>query len=153
MESIKVRASSVAQMTKHYSIGINGTTGNDLALDANGDGSVNIPIPEGAIVTAIHVGGSLTNGSGTSQLQAGKTSDTDSFFVAAATTDLEGTADAGGATPTGKCYHCWGTVDAADNYLRIEVVSATAAPSAGTVYIWADYRFEPNIVWAQASLS
>ena len=153
MESAKINASKVSQMTKHYSIGINGTTGNDLALDSNGDGSLNILLPEGAIVTAVHVGGSFTNGSGTSQLQAGKTSDTDSLFAAAATTDLEGTADAGGSTPGGKCYHCWGTVDAADNYLRIEVVSASAAPSAGTIYVWADYRFEPNIVWAQADLA
>ena len=58
-------------------------------------------------MTAVHVGGSFTNGSGTSQLQAGKTSDTDSLFAAAATTDLEGTADAGGSTATGKCYHCY----------------------------------------------
>ena len=95
MESIKVNSSRMGQMTKHYSIGINGTTGNDLTLDSNGDGSLNILLPEGAIVTAVHVGGSFTNGSGTSQLQAGKTSDTDSLFAAAATTDLEGTADAG----------------------------------------------------------
>ena len=128
MESIKVNSSRMGQMTKHYSIGINGTTGNDLTLDSNGDGSLNILLPEGAIVTAVHVGGSFTNGSGTSQLQAGKTSDTDSLFAAAATTDLEGTADAGGSTATGKCYHCYGTVDSSDNYLRIEVVSLLRLP-------------------------
>ena len=57
MESIKVNSSRMGQMTKHYSIGINGTTGNDLTLDSNGDGSLNILLPEGAIVTAVHVGG------------------------------------------------------------------------------------------------
>ena len=70
MESAKINASKVSQMTKHFQIGINGTTGNDLTLDSNGDGSLNILLPEGAIVTAVHVGGSFTNGSGTSQLQA-----------------------------------------------------------------------------------
>ena len=153
MESAKINASKVAQMTKHYQIGIAGSSGNDLTLDANGDGSMNILLPEGAIVTAVHVGGVFTNGSGTSRLQAGKTSDVDSLFAEAATTDLESTADVGGATETGRCFHCWGTVDASDNYLRIEVVSASAAPSAGTIYVWADYRFEPNIVWAQADLA
>ncbi len=145
MESRKIRASSVGQMTKHVSIGINGSTGNDLALDANGDGSIDIPVPTGAIVSSVHVSGTLTNGSGTSKLQAGKTSDTDSLFASAAGPDLEGA--------NGSVTHCWGTVDSADNYLRIEVVSATAAPSAGTIYVWADYRFNADIAWAQADLT
>lgn len=147
MESNKVNASRVPQMSKYYVIARNGQSGGDLTLDSNGDGTIDILIPEGARVVAVEVRGNFTNGSGTSVLKAGSVSDSGNNNLVSSA-DLE--------TAGGTSNLCWGMVDSSGdgaNKVRITVDSATAAPTDGVVYVWIEYVFAPNIVWSQAALA
>ena len=116
-------------------------------MDSNGDGTIDILIPEGARVVAVEVRGNFTNGSGTSVLKAGSVSDSGNDNLVSSA-DLE--------TAGGTSNLCWGMVDSSgdgSNKVRITVDSATAAPTDGVVYVWIEYVFVPNIVWSQAALA
>ena len=143
MESRKIRASSVGQMTKHITIVRNGQTGGDLILDSNGDGTYDYTLPPGAIVTSAEVRGTSFTSTGTVVLDVGAVSDTDGII------DGHSLKTAGGNSKT-----CWGTADTSGddaNRIRITVDSASA-PSAGLVYLWLEYRFAGDIVWSQDAL-
>ena len=145
MQSRKVQASSVGQMTKHIVIVRNGQTGGDLTLDSNGDGTFDFVLPKGAIVTSAEVRGNLTNGSGTSVIDVGPISDPDGLIDGA---NVE--------TVGGSSNMCWGsadtTGDGADK-IRVTIDCASAAPTDGVLYVWLEYRFTGDIAWDQASLA
>jgi len=144
MESRKIRASSVGQMTKHLVIARNGQTGGDLTLDSNGDGTIDFVLAPGAIVTSAEVRGTAMVSSGTCVLDVGPVSDPDGLVDGH---DLE--------TATGSSAKCWGTADTlGDDANKIRItVDSSAAPSAGLLYVWLEYRFNADIAWAQADLT
>lgn len=143
MQSRKVQASSVGQMTKHITIVRNGQTGGDLTLDSNGDGTFDYTLPPGAIVTSAEIRGASFTSSGTVVLDVGPVSDPDGII------DGHSLKTAGGSSKV-----CWGTADTSGdnaNIVRI-TVDSSAAPSAGLVYLWLEYRFAGDIVWSQDAL-
>lgn len=147
MQSRKVQASSVGQMTKHVTVGINGTTSTDFALDGNNDATFDISVPTGAIVTKIEHRGSFTvAGSGTSVMKVGSVSDASNDNIATAI-DLESASSSTG---------CFGTADTSGDGLdkiRFTITGTSDAHSAGPVYVWVEYRFNPDGVWDQAKLA
>ena len=146
MESRKIRASSVGQLSKHVSIGINGTTTTDHALDSNNDATFDISVPTGAIVTKIEHRGSFTvASSGTNTMKAGSVSDASNDNIATGI-DLETASSSTG---------CWGSADTSGDGLdkiRFTITGSSDAHTAGPVYVWVEYRFNPDIVWSQAAL-
>ena len=145
MESRKIRASSVGQMTKHLTIVRSGQTGGDLTLDSNGDGNIDFVLPPGAIVTSVEVRGTAFVSSGTCVLDVGPVSDPDGIKDGY---DLE---TAGGSATIS----AWGTADTTGddaNKIRL-TVDSSANPSAGIAYVWLVYRFAGDIAWAQADLT
>lgn len=146
MESRKIRASSVGQLSKHVTVGINGTTTTDFALDSNNDGTFDIDIPTGAIVTKIEHRGSFTVAStGTNTMTAGSVSDASNNNIATGI-DLETASSSTG---------CWGTADTSGdglNKVRFAITGSSDAHTAGPVYVWVEYRFSPDIAWSQDAL-
>lgn len=144
MESRKIRASSVGQLTKHVTVGPNGSTGNDYALDSNHDTTFDMTLPPGAIVTKVEARGVFTvASSGTSVLKCGPVSDDDGI---ASSISLK--------TAIGTSTLAYGSADATGdnaNVVRFTITSSNAV-TAGPVQIWLEYRFNPDIVWSQDAL-
>ena len=144
MESRKIRASSVGQLTKHVSVGPNGSTGNDYALDSNHDLIFDMTLPPGAIATKVEVRGAYAvASSGTSTLKVGSVSDDDGVASAINLKTAGGTSTPGYASADT-------SGDNADKF-RFTIASSNTV-SSGPIRIWLEYRFDPDIVWSQDAL-
>lgn len=145
MESIKNRVDWTPQSTKHQLV-----TFSDLASVATH--AFYVTIPENAFVSNVVVGTetAFAGNSATVNVKAGDSGDDDKFMTATTATTV-GLYDfsTGNAIPMKQAI----TTGTYKNQVKLSVVIGTGAPTSGQLYWWAEFRFDPNIVWDQASLS
>ena len=145
METNKTRVDWTPQSTKHQSVAFG-----DVASVATHAFYVNVP--EGSYISDVVVGTetAFAGNSATINVKAGDSGDDDKFMTTTTATTV-GTYRFGASNsiPMKQAI----TTGTYKNQVKLSVVVGTGAPTAGTLYWWVEFRFNPNIVWEQASIS
>ena len=145
MESNKTRVDWTPQSTRHQEVAFS-----DINSVATHEFWVNVP--EGAYISDVVVATStaFSGASATVNVKAGDSGDDDKFMTQTTATTV-GTYrfGASNSVPMGQAI----TTGAYKNQVKLSVVVGTGAPTAGKLYWWVEYRYDPNTVWSQASLT
>jgi len=145
MESNKTRVDWTPQSTKHQAIAFG-----DVGTVATHAFYVNVP--EGAYISDVVVATetAFSGNSATINVKAGDSGDDDKFMTQTTATTV-GTYRFGASNSIPmKSAITTGTYK---NQVKLSVVVGTGAPTAGKLYWWVEYRYDPNSVWSQASLT
>lgn len=145
METNKTRVDWTPQSTKHQEIAFGDI--NSVATHA-----FYVNVPEGAYISDVVVATetAFTGASATVAVTAGDSGSANKFMTSTTATTV-GTYrfGASNSVPMKQAV----TTGAYKNQVKLSVTVGTGAPTAGKMYWWVEFRFDPNKVWDQSTIS
>ena len=138
MDSFKVQAVNMPQTSSHkkYVFG---------DISAAGTYTYDWKVPVGTIVEKVNlvIGTAFDNG-GTSTIKVGDMGDDDKFLAATSIKSAARTESAVALQMKPVDVYTGGASGDSEYIVRATIVTAGSAATAGSMYVWFDYRFDPN---------
>ena len=142
MESILVKHINMPQTSKHVRV-------QSADVSAAGTYTFDIVVPEGAMVEKANVVVKTAfNHGGNATVQIGDINTVDSFLASTSIKTAARTESAAAKQMTAVTAYT-ATDDGESNYVvRATVTTVGTAATAGDMYFWVDFRFDPNVAYS-----
>ena len=143
MESILVKHINMPQTSKHVRI----QGGTDVT--AAGTYTFDIAVPEGAIIEKVTAVTKTQFDSATSAaMTVGDSAAADTFLASVNLKTVTTRSESAVGKQMTAVTPYTNTDDGESNYLVRVTVTTVGATTAGDVYVWADFRFDPNVAYS-----